>query len=392
MITNVRTIEELKQMIAELALAKTDRITKVSPGSVVDGFFTGMAKVAQKAFKDIAIVESHLFPEYAFGNNLDTIAERWGVPARFGTSESSTYVRLVADEGTQYFSAIHRLIGSQGLLFELEENITIGAIGYAYAKVRSVEKGEKTNCEPYTINKVVPQPAGHLMVVNEYRCEGGRDIESDVLFRMRIKDILNLLSVKTLAYYTQVLMKVNTNVLRVYKRSVDEYGRNVLIVVSHNGIDFSSDELREMEEGLQDYLSLYDLKDFGGRAAGITLENPSWKYIDCEFRVDLKPNADLQQVRIDIQTKFSKYVDYRFWKYGDSVEWDNLLGIVKGVKGVNYVPDVYFTPRVDTDILVNELPRFRAFILRDMQGEILVNAGEIPNPVYYPRERALLIV
>jgi len=392
MITKVRTIEELKQMLAEVTLAKTDKITKVSPGSVVDGFFTGMAKVAQKAFKDIAIVESHLFPEYAYGDNLDTIAERLGVPARFGTSESSTYVRLVATEGTTYFSTTHRFIGSQGLIFELEQDITIGAIGYTYAKVRSVEKGEKTNCDPFTINKVIPQPSGHLMVVNEYRCEGGTDIESDTLFRMRIKDTLNLLAVKTLSYYTQVLMKVNSNVLRVYKRSVDVFGRNVLVVVSHNGIDFNSDELLEMEEGLGDYLSLYDYKDFGGRKAGITLENPSWKYIDCEFRVDLKPDADLQKVRVDIQTKFSKYVDYRFWEYGREVQWDDLLSIVKGVQGVNYVPDIYFTPRTDIDVKLNELPRFRAFILRDMLGQILVNTGEIPNPLYYPKERALLIV
>jgi len=391
MITQIKTLEELKQIIAEIALAKTDRITKVSPGSVVDGFFTGMAKVAQKAFKDIAIVESHLFPEFAYGENLDAIAERLGIGGRLGASSSSTYVRLAGEVGTQYFSATHRIIGSQGLLFELESDTTIPAQGYIYAKVRSVEEGEKTNCEPLALNKVVPQPVGHLMVVNEYQCSGGRDSESDELFKLRIRDYINSISLKTLAYYTQVLMRLNPNVLRVYKRSIDQYGRNVLVVVSHNGTDFSSDELQEMEEGLAEYLSFNDLKDFGGRISGITLENPTWKAIDVEFRVDLSPSADLQRVRIDIQSRFSKYVDYRFWKYGDIVQWTDLLEIVKGSQWVNYVPDIYFSPSSNIDIKVNELPRFRGFIMRGMSGEILYNAGEVLNPLYYPREKSLLI-
>jgi hypothetical protein len=102
MITKPLTTVELKQIFLENFLNKTTKVSKVSNNSVINGTAYGVAKIAQKALKDIALIESHLFIDSATGDNLDLIASRLGISPRFGVSGSSTYVRLVADPGTLY--------------------------------------------------------------------------------------------------------------------------------------------------------------------------------------------------------------------------------------------------------------------------------------------------
>lgn len=55
------TLEVLKNLWAELLLNKTDKVSDISDNSVLNAVAFANAKVAQKAIKDIAIVESQLF-------------------------------------------------------------------------------------------------------------------------------------------------------------------------------------------------------------------------------------------------------------------------------------------------------------------------------------------
>ena len=102
MITKVTPVSELKQLFLEILMNMTNKVTKVSKGSVVSGVAYGVAKVGQKALKDIALVESHLFPSYAFGTHLDDVANELGIASRFGASGSSVYLFLSAIAGTVY--------------------------------------------------------------------------------------------------------------------------------------------------------------------------------------------------------------------------------------------------------------------------------------------------
>ena len=209
MLTRISNIEELKQIFAEGFFNKTDSVTKISDNSVLNGIAYGCSKIGQKALKDIALVESHILPDNAFGEHLDSIAERRGIAPRFLASESSTYLRLVADEGTQYQVATNSFVSNSGITFNLESDVTIGAIGYTYAKVRSQETGGRTNVDVLDINTVTPVPTGHTYVINEAIAIGGRDVESDDLFRKRIKEGPNILAKNTLAYMAQVMNKIN---------------------------------------------------------------------------------------------------------------------------------------------------------------------------------------
>lgn len=382
MITRIQPVPELKQIFIEILLNKTNKVTKISDQSILNGVAYGVAKIAQKAMKDIALTETHLFPEFAFGNHLDTVASRMGIADRFGQAQSSTYVRVVGSVGTQYVQGTHTFQGS-GRTFDIMETTTIGAAGFAYVPIRSADYGSIANVDALTINVVNPTPAGHNYCINEFMAVGGRDNEVDDLFRKRIKESGNLAARGTLAYLTQTFMKINNDVLRVYYQGTNSLNQSVLAVATQNGVGLTANELDSLKERVEEYLSLTDLSPIGGSPA-IEIKNIEYQPIDISFRVELDPSAVADEVRKDLQISMSKYLDYRFWKMGAKIEWDDLLEIVKSHPSVQYVPDTHFTPNSDILAEANKLPRVRGFLMMDTNGNIMVNLTGTLSPLYYP--------
>jgi hypothetical protein len=385
MITKITPIQELKQMFLEVFLNKTDKVNDVGNDSVLNGIAYGVAKVGQKCMVNQAIVEGHIFPDTAYGAYLDELASIRGVAPRFGAAASSTYLRLVGDPGTTYLKNVNTFVSTTGLTFSLENDVVLDVNGYAYAKVRCNQTGLFTNVDPLSINRVNPVPAGHIICTNEYRADGGRDEEDDDLFRQRIKDNINLLSRTTLSYIEQVFMRINNNVLRVHKGGIDSTGRLNLIVVSVNGQDFSEDEFNEILSNSQEFLSLNELLQTSNNYS-LKLNNVNWLLIDIDFRADIDPAYDVDLIRRNVQIQMSKLFDYRFWKYGDKVEWENLLYVAKNTEGIRYVPDVHFYPRADINVPIYRLPRIRSFIMRDLNGNIIEDNGGVLSQFYYPND------
>ena len=386
MITRLTPVGELKEIFAEIALNKTDKISKISDHSVFNAIAHGTAKIGQKALKDIALIESLLFPDEAFGSQLDQIAANNGIAPRFGAAQSSTYLRLVGDVGTTYLQGTNTFTGNNGIVFDLEEDVTIGSAGFTYAKVRSQGSGGSTNIDPLTINQVTPVPAGHSYVINEYAATGGRDEESDDIFRRRIKEGPNILATGTLASIEQAFMKINSNILRIFQQGINTSGQVVLAISTQNGINLTSAELDELIDRGEEFFALTDIRSFGSTSTGVALRNIQWQPIDISFRVELLPSYNPDDVRREIQIKLQKELDYRFWQAGDKVEWDNLLEIVKSTQGVKYVPDNFFFPNVDIAIDVNKLPRIRGFLMLDTNGNILANLTGTLSPTFYPQQ------
>lgn len=385
MITKITPIQELKQIFLEIFLNKTDKVTDVGSDSVLNGVAYASAKLAQKCLVNQSVVEGHLFPDTAYGKYLDDLAALRGISPRFSAMGSSTYVRLTAAVGTRYDKESVKLTSTNGTIFYLEDTIEIDINGYAYVKVKSASTGVRTNVDPLTINKLSPMPQGHINVTNEYRATGGRDDEADDLFRQRIKDSVNQLARTTLSYLEQVFMKINPRVLRLMKNGIDADGKFNLIVVPTNGVDFTDEEFNDILSKSQEYLSLVEVlnetNDFK-----LKLNNVNWLPVDVEFRVDIDPAYDTDVVRRDIQIQMSKLYDYRYWKYGDKVEWDDLLQVVKQVDGVRYVPDTHFFPSYDINVPKYRLPRLRAFIMRDLDGNIIEDNNGVMSDVFYPNE------
>ena len=108
MITKPTSRKKLKELFLQLFLSSTDKVSKVAKGTVVDSTAHGISALSQRILKDIAVLESNIFPESAFGTFLDNIALRNGIPSRFTQLGSSTYIRLFGDVGTAYISGTHQ--------------------------------------------------------------------------------------------------------------------------------------------------------------------------------------------------------------------------------------------------------------------------------------------
>lgn len=389
MITSANlTITELKQIFLELLLNKTDKVSDISDDSVLSGTAYGCSKVAQKCIKDIAIVEAKLFPKYAKGEYLDESAQLFGAEARRGAVGSSTFVLIKALPGTIYNSTIHSFKNLNGITFEMNDTaVEIGDSGLGYIQVRSIDTGEKTNVSANTINTVVPAPIGHESVSNEYMAVGGADEEGDDVFRNRILTSKSYLSKTTREYYTQILQSIDDRVLNVYIGDRDEFGNSVFNVSSQNGVAFTEDELSSFLEQLKQFLPLSELNQFGN-TIGIVLSNIGYHEIGgqtgIDFRCKIDPNYNQDDVRKKIQIAITKKYDFRLWQDGNRIEWDDILGIVKGIEGVRYVYDEYFYPNRDESVDWGKLPRVKKFVMRDVDGGVIYDSNGVLSPVFYP--------
>lgn len=385
-IVRITTETELEGIHVETFINTTNgRVTKVTDESVVRGMIRGNVKTAKKALKDIALAISHLFIDSSFGNALDTVADERGVSPRFTAAQSSTWIRVIGSPGTLYQVGVNTVSDKKGNVFDLEANLTIGNKGYGYIPVRSQQSGLSTNVDPYTIINITPKPTGHIGVINEYSSTGGRDLEDDQTFRQRIKEGPDIFARGTLSYITQAFMKINSNVLRVLYNGIDPSGKVTLSIVTINGILLTSDELNQILIRSNSYLSLTEMAPVGLQSYGVVLQNASYYPIDSNFRARLVSGTDLQQVAVDIQTKWTKFVDFRTWdSTKGAIQWTDLLTIAKGVDGIDFIPDTFFFPNTDIQVPIGAFPVFRQFTVYDLNGNIMIDQTGSTSPSFYP--------
>ena len=387
MITKVsNTIANLKNLWIEMFLNKTDKVSNIADGSVLNAVAFGTAKVAQKAIKDIAIVEAQIFPTSATGTYLDKSAALFGVSPRKQALGSSTYIRVYAEPGTLYEVGT-TFISKNGIRFVVDKPFTVDNSGYGYVSVRSVITGSATNVEANSITQVSPRPLTHIECTNEYAAIGGRDYEDDETFRNRIINYNNRLSEETVESWTQIFQDLDDRILKVMNVGLGEDGKTHIYLVTQNGSFFTDDELEELLDKATPYFGLTEL-NLSGESIGIVLENAKWMYVGGEqgvdFRVELSSNTDIADARKNIQIAMTKYLDFRFWEAGKVVQWDDLLQVVKTAEGVKYVPDEYFFPYFDEEVPLNMLPRIKGFRMRDLEGNILYDSGSNLSNIFYP--------
>lgn len=384
LLTKITTISELKLLINEILFNTTSKVSKVSKTSVLNGVIYGVSKIAQKAVKDIAVIESQIFPEFASGEFLDNSARLWAGIQRLGETGSSAFIRVKADPGTVYLPGLHKFMSDSGVEFDVVEMFIVGHSGYGYVNVRSIQTGSVTNVDPFTINNVNPEPDGHISCTNEYRAINGRSVESDEVFRQRVLNSINLYSRGTLGFITEILRSFDPNVLKVINIGTDDNYVINLAVVRVNGSFYTNTELTDLEQSLLPYLSMADsISSFG---QGFKLINIEWFFIGgasgVDFRVEIFDNFDIDDVRKNIQIAITKFLDFRFTEKR-KILWDDLFEVIKNVDGVKFLPVSSFNPVVDQIIPENKLPRVKKFIMRDLGGSIIFDSQENVSPIFY---------
>ncbi len=388
MITKLNnTISFLKNLWIETFINKTDKVSDITDNSVLNATAYATAKVAQKALKDVAIVEAQIFPEEASGEYLDRAATLFGVTPRKGALGSSTYIRVYAKPGTTYTKGVNVFVSTNGVRFQIEETLIVGDSGYGYVKVKSESVGAFTNVDPNSIVTLTPVPNGHIECTNEYYAVGGRDEEDDEMFRIRILNHQNVYAEGTLEKLVQILQNIDSRVLKIMFVGVMEDSFIHIQIATQNGQELTYQELQTLLEGATPYFGVGDMI-VSGRLMGIKFENASWYEVGGEkgidFRCELEAGYDIAAVRKNIQVGMTKYLDWRFWEPGRQVEWDNLLEITKNTEGVKYVADQDFYPKVDEPVSEWLLPRIKKFVMRDLEGNVLFDMENQFSPVFYP--------
>lgn len=389
--TRVSSITELKNIATEFILNKTNKLSKLSVGSVFNAVSYGIAKIGQKALREIALIESQLFPDYAVGTTLDAVAKRYGIFSRLGASQSSVYIYLYAEPGTIYNKNTCSFTSNDGITFTLNDNITIDSNKYAYALATSVESGEKTNVTPLSITNCINTPTGHKFCTNTFAAYGGRNVESDDEFRTRIENINNSISTKTLQYLTQVALNFNPNILKFVHLGTHQ-GKTKLGVYTQSGAAISDADLTNLAIQMRDFLALSDISE--NLEQRVYFANVDYAPIDISFKLSYMEDLySINDIYSSIQKKLISYIDYRYLNTENNISWIGLYELIKSTEGVvNINYGDFLINGGQNDVVINKalLPRFRQMLIYDLNGNSLLDIG-ITNymPFVYPVYRDL---
>lgn len=380
LITEILSLDKTKGILAEIFFNNTSNVSKITDNSVVNAFFYAIARLGQRALSNIAVHESRIFTETATGVYLDDSAKLFGSGERLSASKSSAFVKVYAEAGTQYLRGVHQFKSTTGIVFDIIESKIINENEYGYISLRSTVSGDSANVDANTITKVTPRPSGHISCSNEYMAIGGSDVETDQEFRNRIQSSYNVLSQNTIERLLSVLRLIYPDIIRVFSLGYDS-GYYRFGVVSRSGSYLTQTELAELAEKSKDYLSQTDI-GASGNFIGYKFENIPWFDVDIDFRCDIPDSYDFDEVRRNIQIRLTEYFDFGLWDFGDIISRSELIYIVSGVEGVNYIPNEHFNPQVDQYTQFGTLPRITSFKMRDLNGNIIYTATSDLD-VYY---------
>jgi hypothetical protein len=373
-----------KNLFIETLLNQSDLISKVSPNSVFSGLAGGVSKIAGKAEKDIVLSLSALYIDSASGSQLDQAAIIYGISPRLGASGSSTYVRVQGTPGTTVIALTNLVQSNSGIIFQFSADFTIPSWGYCYQSCSSQTQGSVTNIPPLTATSLSPNVSGVNFVVNEVQAQGGRDAEDDNTFRTRIKLGPNQLATSTLECLTQVFINQNPKVLKVFSNGLSNTGQTILAIITQDASQLNSTELSQLLTAAQDYFSLTDISPFGTKFTGVTLVNAILQPFSSSFRVSIDPSVNSDTFRINVQTAWSKLLDFRTFNSSTTlVQWTTLFEIVQNTPGCLYLPNAYWFPKTDLTISNQSLPILQGFLMLDLTGNIISNFSGSLNPVYY---------
>lgn len=371
-------IQEEVNALRELFFSITEgAVSKIGENSVEEGFLYCIAKVGQKINKDVLNLRADINPDLAFGSQLDDYATRNGFPNRFNATGSATNLFINAAVGTVYLANTNKFTANNGEVFVLQNDVTIGSLGFAYPLVASQNTGSNTKVEPNTILKVDPVPTGHIFCTNDFTANGGSDNESDIDFRNRLKQSLNILATGTLAQYEQAFMKINNRVLRLFKGGFDAVtGKLILYVASIDGINFSDAEFDAILVNSDKFLSITE------QIKGLILRNMNYLNIDVSMRLELQAGVDIHKVRVLMQRAFQRKYDYRYLNAGDVVSRLQLMLIATKTNYVKRILDNYFYPLTDITIPDFTFVRFRSFVFYDINGNVISDNENSINSQY----------
>lgn len=114
--------------------------------------------------------------------------------------------------------------------------------------MRSEAIGLFTNVDANSITTVNPIPQGHYECTNEYYAIGGRDKESDEMFRRRILNHQNVYATATIEKLTQIFQNFDNRILKIMFVGIMEDSFIHIQLATQNGQELSYAELKTLLE------------------------------------------------------------------------------------------------------------------------------------------------
>lgn len=385
MIIKLKTIEELKKdFLVAFRNNSGDKVTKISPTSIINGFAYGTSKIVQKINSDAALLETKLFPEYASGSYLEDISNREGYPVRGSASKSSVILLFKGENGTVYPLGT-QVKSASGVIVETKLELTLGLNKFGYVLAESTLTGSDQNIENNTLNILVSTaPAGHISVTNTVRASGGTDVESDYNYKKRILNSNNILGKNTVAFYEALIRYVNSDVLRVTNEISNRVdNRFNLLLVKNSGADFTTQELTDIKNEIMQYVPLSDYGD-----ETFIISNLEYTYFDMYVPLKLKSGYILENVLTQMQININNYIDLNKWEFGDNVLWEYLLSICLNTEGIKEIDEANFIPMKDIEVTNSSLPRLRNFSVKNLLTDDVINQINTPQMWNYNKEQS----
>lgn len=376
------TDSDRKSILAELFYSLQSKITKISEASIISALLSAISRVASKAEKDIAVYMARLFPMFSAGDHLNDTAEVFGVHPRTVASHSYTILKIYAAQGTAYNVATHIFKSISGVTFELIEDYAVNASGILYVQVRSVSLGKAANVDALTITSVTPTPNGHLLVINELASVGGADAESDNSLRARILNVPSLVSINSLAYLEQVMIRLQPLVYKIYSNGQTQAGKIDIRILTWNGELLTTNQLNLLTSQIGPYLSLRDSQYFHKTNHAVQLSNMDFYYIDISMKIQLLPNANSELVRCEMQANILKLIDIDKLKIGTVLQWEDIYIACVQTAGVIQIPEESFSWKTDYIFNKPQFPKLRGFVLTDLSGALLANISTDVKKIY----------
>lgn len=390
MITKPLTVEKLKAIATEMFYNRTRLVTKTGKGSVINAMLYVLAKLAQKIINNIATLETYLFPESATGERLDEIAKLRGVSPRGGATKSSVYLLVIAKSSSDYdedvsdgvtINTTTRFISNDGVEYSAvnQDPIIIDDGDFKYIRVVSQNSGSNSYSPAYSITStsqgVNDSIANIQSVFNEYAAYGGKDAESDNLFRQRIKKSMNAFALGTKERMFYHINSVDSRVCRLEFCDFNPNGFPAFYVFSEDGTAFDADTLSRFKTAAQKFIS------FGAQTPDFINATRT----DYEVKVKLRIAKDYETVVGEVLNNATiNVIESVNWILPSfsKLEWDNMLQAVKDTDGIAYVYDEEFylygagdelIAEPQKDLMINKYsyPYLSRIVFTDKDGKVI---------------------
>ncbi len=314
-------------------VANQTEITVFEPKTAIRGLITAVAGTVREMWNDLYQTKRKIFLNTSSGEDLDELGEARGI-IRLSAAKASVLIRFAGTSGTVIPAGSIVTNPSSGTSYETKTEITLGRNNSSLFTNSSIADVVWAECLAAgtignsQVNTITGKPAiaGLTSVTNPSPAQGGADIESDGLYRERIRNYISTLNQGTEAAYEAWVRGIDPRVLRVKsKRDRNQYDSILLILVSQSGAPFLAGDLNFIASEVMKKHRAY---------SNVRCININFTAITVKERVKIKSGFTLTQVFASTADACAGFFNWKNWEFGQPISIDDLFVVCDRVAGV----------------------------------------------------------